>query len=604
MLKKDQKYIEKEILKLVQSDFSGEIEVEEFDGVKVKFDGKNAVIGCSSKVQFARGVFLLAMQYKKGAFEITQKPEFDLLGVSIDVSRNGVYTLETLKKWVVNLAALGFTHISLYTEDVFELEGYPHFGYMRGRYTKEELKEFGKFAEKFGMDIIPTIQSLGHMGQYLQWREASPIKDTAECLLVDEPKTYEFLETVIAHMRECFPKAKQINICADEAHDVGRGAFLEKNGLEPKDKIVQRHVSRVFEICKKYNFEPFMYSDMFYRSLSKNGAYYDKDVKLTAEMGKKVPADMGVCYWDYYHTDKKEYDYFIKDHQSLNHPIIMLGAIWTWEGLVEDSVQTYNASIPFLRSAIEHGEKKFMVAFWGDRGNETNYFHSMSSLAIFSEFCYRGTNCTDNEINEVSAFLTGVSFERKLEISKIHSNLHEDQYFSVKNIYGDIFFNLVNVPYDYEKVLADVLSAVSKAKEYMELGDKNKDYYELCYYVALLTAQKIQLIRGVRPAYKNGDLEYLKDAAETKIPEFVKDIETFITLFKKDWLKYKKSTGIEVVLLRLAAAREQAIFRKEQLDAYLKGETKEIIELEQELLEDTTRNWEYRRIFSPSTWRI
>ena len=53
-------HIEKEILKLVQSDFSGKIEVEEFDGVKVKFDGKNAVIGCSSKVQFARGVFLHA----------------------------------------------------------------------------------------------------------------------------------------------------------------------------------------------------------------------------------------------------------------------------------------------------------------------------------------------------------------------------------------------------------------------------------------------------------------------------------------------------------------------------------------------------------------
>ena len=603
MMVKGYEFIKGQILSLVESDFSGEIEIAEFDGVEVKYDGKNAVIGCSSKVQFARGVLLLAKNYKNGPFKITQTPKFDLFGVSVDVSRNGVYTVDTLKKWIVNLAALGFTHLSLYMEDVFELEGYPHFGYMRGRYTKDELKEVDKFAQKFGIEIIPTFQSLGHMGQYLHWSEAAPIRDTAQCFLVDEPKTYELLEKIISFMRECFPKSKQINICADEANDLGTGAFLSKNGHEPKQSILKRHVNKVYDICKKYDFTPLMYSDMFFRSVSKRGWYYDRDVKLTEETGKMIPADMGVCYWDYYHTDKETYDYFIEEHQNLKHPLILLGAIWTWEGLVEDSVQTYNASIPFLRSAMEHGEKNFMVSFWGDRGNETNYFHSIPSLAIFSEFCYRGGNCTDKEISEMSEFLTKIPFERKLEISKIHSNLHEDQCFSVKNIYGDIFYNLVNVPYDYDKTLLDVLTAQNKAKEYMEQNDKNRDYYELCYFVAKLTAQKIQLIRSVRPAYKNDDREYLKTAAEVKIPEFINDCQTFMNVFKKDWLKYKKSTGIEVVLLRLAAAKEQAILRKEQLDAYLKGETKQIIELEEELLEDTSRNWEYRT-FSPSIWKI
>ena len=603
MLKKDQKYIEKEILKLVQSDFSGEIEVEEFDGVKVKFDGENAVIGCNSKVQFARGVFLLAKDYKNGAFEITQKPNFDLLGVSIDVSRNGVYTVDTLKKWIVNLAALGFTHASLYMEDVFELEGYSFFGYMRGRYTKDELKEFDSFAEKFGIDIIPTFQSLAHLSQYLQWEEASPIKDTANCLLVDEPKTYEFIEKIISTLRECFPRATQINICADEANDLGRGKFLKRNGYEPQQSILVRHVHKVYEICKKYDFVPFMYSDMFYRSLSKNGWYYDKDVKLTAEMGKAIPQEMGVCYWDYYHTKKEDYDYFIKDHQNLNHQIIMLGGIWTWEGFVEDTVQTYNASVPFLRSAIEQGEKQFMAAFWGDYGNETNYFHSISSLAIISEFCYRGVNCTGKEISEISEFLTGVSLERKLEISKVYSYFHEDYKFSNKHIYGDMFFDLVNINYDYEKAMIDVAEAVNKCKEYMNENDRNRDFYELCYYVAKVTLQKIELINTIRPAYKNKNNELLHQIAEEKIPAFLRDGHTFKELFKKDWLKYKKSNGIEVVLLRIAAALEEASFRKEQLEAYLAGETDKITELEEEVIKPDHKVWDYR-LFSPSTWRI
>lgn len=603
MLKKEQKYIGSEILKLVESSFSGEITVEEFDGVRVRFDGENAVIGCSSKVQFARGVFLLAKNYKNGAFEITQKPHFDLLGISIDVSRNGVYTVDTLKKWVVNLAALGFTHISLYLEDVYELEKYPRFGYMRGRYTKEEFIEFNEYAELFGVEIVPTVQSLGHMAQYLQWREAAPIKDTANCLLVDEPKTYEFLETAVAFMRECFPKAKYLNICADEAHDLGSGNYLRRNGYESKTELVKRHAIKMFEIADKYGFSPFMYSDMFYRSVSKTGQYYDKNVHLTPKMSEELPEDMMICYWDYYHTSKEDFTYFINEHKQLKRRLMLLSAVWTWEGFVEDTFFTYKTAVPFVRAALETGEKSFMAAFWGDKGNETNYFHSMGSLAIFSEHCYRGLDCTDEDIFAVSEFLTKMPYENKFSIGKIHSDFHDDNHFSTKHIYGDIFFNLANIRYDYDKTLGDVLEAQQKTAEYMAAKDKNYKYYELCHYVAKLTAEKLELMHTVRPAYESGNREYLRLAAEQKIPQFMMDCRTFIEIFKKDWLAYKKSNGIEVVMLRLAAVIEQASYRREQLMQYLNGEISVIPELEEKLIVDPERTWDFKT-FSPSTWKI
>ena len=34
----------------------------------------------------------------------------------------------------------------LYTEDTYEVDGQPYFGYMRGRYSKEEMKEIDDFA--------------------------------------------------------------------------------------------------------------------------------------------------------------------------------------------------------------------------------------------------------------------------------------------------------------------------------------------------------------------------------------------------------------------------------------------------------------------------
>ena len=602
MLKNEYQYIKEEILSLVESDFSGEITIEKFDGVSVKFDGKNAVIGCSTKPQFARGVFLLAKDYKKGPFEINEKPHFDMLTVRLDVSRNGVYTLDSLKRYIVNSAALGFTHISLYMEDVYELEGYPRFGYMRGRYTKEELKEFNNFAEQFGMQIMVCVQSLGHMSQYLQWGEGG-ISDTLDCLLVDEPKTYEFLEKAYATMRECFPKAEYMFVCLDEAHDLGTGAFLARNGYEKRSSIFLRHASRVFELCKKYNFKAVMDADMFYRNASKRGWYFDPDVVTSKEMTKDLPEDMILSYWDYYKTDKEKFLHFLKGHQDLGHPLILGSAIWTWEGFVEDTVFT-NATAPyFLQAALEKGEKFFMVSMFGDRGNECNYMHSIGSLPIFSEYCYRGLDCTDEDIFSVSEFLTKMPYQHKFEISRVHCDLHNDSFYSAKNVCGDIFYNFVNTPHDYQKVLAEVSSAEQKTAEYMDLHDRHYDYYKYSHYLARVTRQKIELIHKVRPAYKNGDKEYLQLVVNEKLPELLKDMDIFIAEFKKDWFRDKKPQGIETVLLRLASAREQAKLRLEQLTAYLDGTLKTIAELNEELIEDTSRNW-YFRNFSGSVWKI
>ena len=50
----------------------------------------------------------------------------------MDMSRNGVMKLEELKKFVSLLAKFGYDCIQLYTEDTYEVEGEPYFGYMRG----------------------------------------------------------------------------------------------------------------------------------------------------------------------------------------------------------------------------------------------------------------------------------------------------------------------------------------------------------------------------------------------------------------------------------------------------------------------------------------
>ena len=65
---------------------------------------------------------------------------YDYFGVMIDMSRNAVMSVDGLKRFLPLLKKMGYNCVMLYTEDTYEIEGQPFFGYKRGKYTIEELR--------------------------------------------------------------------------------------------------------------------------------------------------------------------------------------------------------------------------------------------------------------------------------------------------------------------------------------------------------------------------------------------------------------------------------------------------------------------------------
>ena len=67
------------------------------------------------------------------------------------------------------LSALGYNFIRLYTEDTYEVDGEPYFGYMRGRYSREEIREMDAYAASKGIELIPCIQTLAHLNSIFRY---------------------------------------------------------------------------------------------------------------------------------------------------------------------------------------------------------------------------------------------------------------------------------------------------------------------------------------------------------------------------------------------------------------------------------------------------
>ena len=135
--------------------------------------------------------------------------QFDTFGVMIDMSRNAVMTVDALKRMMDALAKMGYNMLMLYTEDTYEVEGAPYFGYMRGRYTKEELKEIDAYGASLGIEVIPCMQTLAHMTAHVRWAK-TPF-DTADIMLVGDERTYDLIDRMFATFSECL-KTRRIHI--------------------------------------------------------------------------------------------------------------------------------------------------------------------------------------------------------------------------------------------------------------------------------------------------------------------------------------------------------------------------------------------------------
>ena len=135
----------------------------------------------------------------------------------------------------------------------------------------------------------------------------------------------------------------------DEAHGLGRGKFLDKyKKYEESSTIFLRHLNKVNEIVKKYNYNAMMWDDMFFRFSSKIHRYYDLDNELTPEIIKEIPENISQVFWNYYKETNKEYETFFKQRMPLKNEIMFAGGIWTWYTLGMCYHKTFRATIPAL----------------------------------------------------------------------------------------------------------------------------------------------------------------------------------------------------------------------------------------------------------------
>lgn len=579
----------KEALRLLRQDLGFEIgaggmpiRCAQGQQLEVLSDGKTVDITWSRPVELYRALSLIPQPL--APCQIRQKAGFESVGPMFDCSRNAVLTPDTMRFFLRKMALMGLNLGMLYTEDTYEVPEQPFFGYKRGRYSAQELKELDDYADILGIELCPCIQTLGHLREVLRWPGFADYKDNDEVLLADAEQTYVLLEQMIRAASAPY-RSKKIHLGMDEAFGVGLGKHLQKYGYEDPHGIMGRHLKRVLEITEKYGLDAMMWSDMYFQL--DGGSYYECGEPSQAAKDAVDPRAT-LVYWDYYHDDPDFYEDMLRKHRILSPKTAFAGGLWNWSGPAIDYPVAIANTIPALAAARKYGVQTVLATMWGDDGAEANLLSTLLGLQLYAELTY-AEGYDPDQLGERFCRCCQADAQAFLDISLLNtvpgivSTTKYPSNFLKIMLYQD---PLVQLFEEDTKDLSMSEHYASLVGLYARHARENPRYALLFDYFAVLAqtlALKCHWHEHAAKAVRAGDREAAL-ALSQDVEPMLQSLETLRLTWRKLWEQTNRPQGFEVLDGRMGAIRARMSTAGEKMAQFASGKREDIPELTEKTL--------------------
>ncbi len=507
-------------------------------------------------------------------------------GVMLDCSQSGILTVEAIKKYVDLLSKMGYNCVQLYMEDTYEMESEPWFGYLRGRYTKAELKELDAYALARGVELMPCMQTLGHLARVKKNYAMNYLFENNAVLFSGEEKTYQFIDKCFETLSECFT-SRTINIGMDEAFGLGLGKYLGKHGYRNQFDIFTEHLQRVCELAKKHGLTPVMWSDMFFR-IGNDGKYTAHGARIPKEVQEKIPENVELVFWEYIEPESDIYDEMFAAHKETGRNIWFAGSCWSHFGFApQNGICNYRMGNA-MKSVRKNNIQDVMITLWGSKGSDCSYYTYLPSLYAIRQMADGVTDM--EEIKAGFKKCLGFDYDEFCTLDIVSKVPDKPVDYWVDNVpytmfYQDLFLGFYDKEYEnviglgripLDEYAKQIRSVAGKMGEFSYLFDLTA---KLCDFMSV----KMELGLKTRRAYKENDKQAMK-ALLADYDESVARLRIYTKARLDAWLKEYKGFGMEIIQTRLGGLEGRIQGCKERLCTWINGEIDKIEELETELL--------------------
>ena len=287
------------LLLQAQDDMDAAAAREEGVGKDINSKDKMAWPTLLGSDEFPEGTSLPAMQ-------ISDWPGLANRGIMLDVSRNRVHSVDSLKHVADILSHLKLSQLQLYTEHTFAYPGHEAVWGGTGALTPSEVLDLSEYCHDRFISLVPNQQSLGHMQNWLKHDAYMHLAEDPRgsdrlytgdfccCSWRDEQympysmstsgtASLDFLASLYQQLLPSFPHSSSLNVGLDEAFDV-----KPMPGMRHRDGVrasFLQHLRGVHNIV----------AGSHNRTLQFWGDMVSSDVQALREL----PGDVVVMEWGY-----------------------------------------------------------------------------------------------------------------------------------------------------------------------------------------------------------------------------------------------------------------------------------------------------------------
>lgn len=395
--------------------------------------------------------------------------------------------------------------------------------------TEAEMNRVLAYAKERGLDVIPGINSPGHMDAILVAMEELGLENvrytkdgkvSERTVNIENPEAIEFTQSLVKKYVDYFSASgacEIFNFGADEyANDVfSVPGWEELQNLNIYGKFID-YVNELAKIIKEANLRPMCFNDGIYYDSKDSFGTFDKDIIIS----------YWTAGWWGFNVAKSEY------LANKGHDILNTNDSWYWVlGNITDGGYKYEDTI----KNIDNPEKKFTTLC---DGKETETIGSMQAV-----WCDDPSKPHD--------------MDRILELMDRFSNRHRN--FLIRPAdYSKVDAALAKVPADLSIYTEETVKAVNTAVEAVVRGLKETNQDKVDGYAAAIETAVANL--------------QLRKADYTKVDAAIE---------KAEKLNPKDYKNFDVVTKAIkAVVRDLDITKQAQVDAYAKAIEDAIASLE------------------------
>ena len=135
----------------------------------------------------------------------------------------------------------------------------------KAHYSLAEVKDFVQFCEGLGLEVIPLVQTFGHLEFLLKHEEFAHLRDVAEMpesICPCHNETMAVIREIVGQVMAVHPRARYLHIGCDEVYHLGECAPCQAD-MVGRNEIFLSHVSRVAtHVRDTWNVTPIVWDDM------------------------------------------------------------------------------------------------------------------------------------------------------------------------------------------------------------------------------------------------------------------------------------------------------------------------------------------------------